>query len=214
MKQLVALMMCAVSLGAAAQNQNFDPDYNGDGCFTAEDFLSILTLFGNCDIEEGSTIFYFHTQPNTWPFPSSGLNWADPEGFWYLGVENDSGYIETSDFGEVLTWTIQNQDFTDPEFGYGVLSIDSVPNVNLPLEGSIPNGTINFPEGNGYYWFVIPRSIDFAFYDTPVFYSPGGNPSMLTGTEFLWNGELWDLLRPVDFAPSDQGRIFNVFCGY
>ena len=214
MRRLLALMIFAVSLGASAQNQNFDPDFNGDGCFTAEDFLSILTIYGSCDADTGHTIYFFRNQSLTWPFYSNGYQFDDEQGIWYLWADNDSGYVETSDLGSVFQWTLENQGFVDDD-GYSVLPIDSITNVTVPLNESIPDGTIVFPEGVGYYWFLIPRAIDFPFYDVPAFYVPGVNlssPSLLVGIEFSWQGEVWDLLRPVDFLPASQGNTFNVFC--
>ena len=49
MKRLVALMMCAVSLGAAAQidwDFPYNPDGNSDGYIFSEDLLDLLALYG------------------------------------------------------------------------------------------------------------------------------------------------------------------------
>ena len=48
MKRLVALMICAVSLGAAAQFRlPYNPDENGDGFIGVADLQSFLTNYGN-----------------------------------------------------------------------------------------------------------------------------------------------------------------------
>ena len=49
MKRLVALMMCAVSLGAAAQFPNlpYNPDENGDGLIGVVDLQGLLANYGN-----------------------------------------------------------------------------------------------------------------------------------------------------------------------
>ena len=50
MKRLVALMMCAVSLGAAAQNQPWEfpwnPDVDNDELIGVEDLMSLLSVYG------------------------------------------------------------------------------------------------------------------------------------------------------------------------
>ena len=47
MKRLVALMMCAVSLGAAGQSLNpFNPDSDNNGLIGASDLQSFLALYG------------------------------------------------------------------------------------------------------------------------------------------------------------------------
>lgn len=49
MKQLVALMMCAVSLGAAAQSTityPYNPDGNADGSITTYDLQDLLSTYG------------------------------------------------------------------------------------------------------------------------------------------------------------------------
>ena len=49
MKQLIALMMCAVSLGAAAQFPNlpYNPDENGDGLIGVTDLQGLLSNYGS-----------------------------------------------------------------------------------------------------------------------------------------------------------------------
>ena len=49
MKRLIALMMCAVSLGAAAQFPNlpYNPDENGDGLIGVVDLQGLLSNYGN-----------------------------------------------------------------------------------------------------------------------------------------------------------------------
>ena len=47
MKRLVALMLCAVSLGAAAQiTYPYNPDGNGDGSITTYDLQDLLSTYG------------------------------------------------------------------------------------------------------------------------------------------------------------------------
>ena len=56
MKRLVTLMMCAVSLGAAAQNQPWEfpwnPDANGDDLIGVADLQSFLSVYGDEFTEE------------------------------------------------------------------------------------------------------------------------------------------------------------------
>ena len=48
MKRIVALMMCAVSLGAAAQvTYPYNPDGNADGSVALGDLLDVLTVYGS-----------------------------------------------------------------------------------------------------------------------------------------------------------------------
>lgn len=45
---LVALFLSAPFTLIAQGNQNYDPDYNGDGCYSIADILGLLPLFGEC----------------------------------------------------------------------------------------------------------------------------------------------------------------------
>ena len=62
MKRLVALMICAVSFGAAAQSTNlpYNPDANNDGLIGAFDLTSLLSVysgnFSNGILGEGTAI--------------------------------------------------------------------------------------------------------------------------------------------------------------
>ena len=48
MKRLVAMMMCAVSLGAAAQvTYPYNPDEDGNGQIAVGDLQGILATYGN-----------------------------------------------------------------------------------------------------------------------------------------------------------------------
>ena len=48
MKQLLAALLLAPAILLAQDNPNYDPDYNGDGCFSITDVLGLLPLFGSC----------------------------------------------------------------------------------------------------------------------------------------------------------------------
>jgi len=48
MRHLLAVLFLAPIALLAQENPNYDPDYNGDGCFTATDLLGLLPLFGGC----------------------------------------------------------------------------------------------------------------------------------------------------------------------
>ena len=49
MKHLLAALLLAPAIPLLAQdNPNYDPDYNGDGCFSITDVLGLLSLFGGC----------------------------------------------------------------------------------------------------------------------------------------------------------------------
>ena len=154
MKQLVALMMCTVSLGAAAQNQNFDPDYNGDGCFTVEDFVTILSIYGDCDDAlEGpvSSIYWLHWSSNS-GYPSGSSLIVEPLGGWFL---NDN--TQTSNFNLVWEDMVANQGL---EFNVPVIESYSAPAMAL-TQTAIPNGTIGFDAiaaANRYY-IAIPQSV-------------------------------------------------------
>ena len=48
MKRLLALMLCAVSLGATAQvTYPYNPDGNADGSVALGDLMDVLTVYGN-----------------------------------------------------------------------------------------------------------------------------------------------------------------------
>jgi uncharacterized protein (TIGR02145 family) len=48
MRHLLAVLLLAPIALLAQENPNYDPDYNGDGCYTATDLLGLLPLFGSC----------------------------------------------------------------------------------------------------------------------------------------------------------------------
>ena len=48
MKHLLAALLLAPAILLAQDNPNYDPDYNGDGCFSITDVLGLLPLFGGC----------------------------------------------------------------------------------------------------------------------------------------------------------------------
>ena len=50
----VAVFLSAHSWLLAQENPNYDPDYNGDGCFSVTDILGLLPMFGSC-IEADTT---------------------------------------------------------------------------------------------------------------------------------------------------------------
>lgn len=48
MKNLLAFFLLAPLALLAQENPSYDPDYNGDDCYTVTDVLSLLPLFGSC----------------------------------------------------------------------------------------------------------------------------------------------------------------------
>ena len=58
MKNLLAVFCLAPFALLAQENTNYDPDYNGDGCYTATDLLGLLPLFGSCGFACGDPIFF------------------------------------------------------------------------------------------------------------------------------------------------------------
>lgn len=58
MKHLLALLLLVPSVLLAQDNPSYDPDYNGDGCYTATDLLGLLPLFGSCGFACGDPIFF------------------------------------------------------------------------------------------------------------------------------------------------------------
>ena len=51
MKHLLALLLLVPSALLAQDNPSYDPDYNGDGCYSIADILGLLPLFGTCEPE-------------------------------------------------------------------------------------------------------------------------------------------------------------------
>ena len=45
---LLALLLLAPAGFSAQDNPNYDPDYDGDGCYSVADILGLLPLFGSC----------------------------------------------------------------------------------------------------------------------------------------------------------------------
>ncbi len=48
MKNLLAVFLLAPLALLAQENPSYDPDYNGDGCYSITDILGLLPLFGSC----------------------------------------------------------------------------------------------------------------------------------------------------------------------
>jgi len=48
MKNLLAALLLAPIALIAQENPSYDPDYNGDGCYSITDILGLLPLFGSC----------------------------------------------------------------------------------------------------------------------------------------------------------------------
>ena len=87
MRQLLALMMCAVSLGAAAQNNNsYNPDGNGDGIIGVSDLQDLLALYG-LSVDADSLVWYGTADLNS----PSWCEWGD--GCPYLQVPQDADVI-------------------------------------------------------------------------------------------------------------------------
>ena len=51
MKHLLALLLLLPNALLAQDNPSYDPDYNGDGCYSIADILGLLPLFGTCELE-------------------------------------------------------------------------------------------------------------------------------------------------------------------
>ncbi|MCH1575174.1 MAG: fibrobacter succinogenes major paralogous domain-containing protein [Flavobacteriales bacterium] len=49
MKRLLVLLVLAPLALTAQDNPNYNPDYDGDGCYSVNDILGLLPLFGTCD---------------------------------------------------------------------------------------------------------------------------------------------------------------------
>lgn len=45
---LLVLLLLAPAAFTAQDNPNYDPDYDGDGCYSVADILGLLPLFGSC----------------------------------------------------------------------------------------------------------------------------------------------------------------------
>jgi len=54
MKYLFAVFLLAPIALLAQENPSYDPDYNGDGCYSVTDILGLLPLFGSC-VEDDTT---------------------------------------------------------------------------------------------------------------------------------------------------------------
>ena len=53
---LLALLLVAPAALNGQDNPNYDPDYDGDGCYSVADILGLLPLFGICvDTDTTST---------------------------------------------------------------------------------------------------------------------------------------------------------------
>ena len=49
MKHLLVLLLLVPSALLAQDNPSYDPDFNGDGCYSIADILGLLPLFGSCE---------------------------------------------------------------------------------------------------------------------------------------------------------------------
>ena len=88
MKRLVALMMCAVSLGAVAQFPNlpYNPDENGDGLIGVVDLQGLLANYGNefsgaVISEDGESAITFM---GDMAYPLCDLSCRNLPGMWHM----------------------------------------------------------------------------------------------------------------------------------
>lgn len=214
---LLAAIMCnsLVAIHAQAPNPHFNPDYNGDGCITVDDFLAVLGVFDSCN--EGHTMYYFHGNSAVIPF--GGADWTNESVEFYYFANDE--WIGSSDIGQVWAWLMDHngEEVITPDGTFLTQGIDSITNVSVPLDQSIPNGSIVMPEtaGAGAYFFVINDAVDFDFEATNVFYSPNSNcqaGTNLAARSFEWNGENWTIYRALGWLPTTMSETFNVLCGY
>ena len=113
MKRLVALMMCAVSLGAAAQFPNlpYNPDENGDGLIGVVDLQGLLANYGSefTSVALSSSGEMAVTQVGQMPYLKCRTSCASLPGMWSIIDENSAGLAMYSlDFGGGYAWVDLN----------------------------------------------------------------------------------------------------------
>ena len=127
MKRLVALMMCAVSLGAAAQFPNlpYNPDENGDGLIGVADLQGLLTLYSQ---EFSGAVVSENLQDailflGNMSYPTCHLQCKSLPGGWHMADETEIGLV----FDEIVDADI----YTRIWLGEAKFS---APPVNLPTD--------------------------------------------------------------------------------
>ena len=118
MKRLVALMMCAVSLGAVAQFPNlpYNPDENGDGLIGVVDLQGLLANYGNefasaVISEDGESAITFMGEM---AYPLCAMACEGLPGMWQLPSIDQLGLIwEEVNATSTLTWLIKDSNGGD-----------------------------------------------------------------------------------------------------
>ena len=113
MKRLIALTMCAVSLGAAAQFPNlpYNPDENGDGLIGVVDLQGLLANYGT---EFASAVISSNgemavTEVGQMSYLRCRTSCASLAGVWSMIDENSAGLaIDSLDFGGGYAWVDLN----------------------------------------------------------------------------------------------------------
>ena len=117
MKRLVALMMCAVSLGAAAQSTityPYNPDGNADGDIAVGDLQDFLTVYGNPF--SPSEIMVGDSSLTYWVEQLSQTIQEQQEMIELLQYGNSKNLAFPDGFGgDFIVLNISNEDFTVPQ---------------------------------------------------------------------------------------------------
>ncbi len=204
---IIAFCGCLLSAMGQTQSPEFNPDYDGDGCFGTSDFLQVLAVFGECEtIDPGHTLYYFRKTSGS-QYPFGDLLSGDVI---YLGSEEDPFYSSTTDVAEAWEWLIANQSPTNFE----VIPLDSVPGVTLPFSESIPAESIQFPDGEGPYYMVVYDGYDIDWESAHVFFDVNNGAGLVPlSVGFTWNGEPWRMMK-MPWAGSAGAITVGVSCAW
>ena len=209
MRLVFFLFLVIHSLQGLAQSESFNPDYDGDGCFSTNDFLQVLAIFGECSTNDGPTMYWFHHVG--WPY---GSDLSDESSVFYLPSSYPPGYSGTTDLSIIFDFIVQENG--NQIEGAFVTPLDSLENVTPPFSSSIGNGTIAFPETTeaAPYYLIMSSSYNIDHWAQPIFYdAQNGVPIANPSTRFFeWNGGSWQLLR-MPWANSTGSQILNIVCG-
>ena len=199
MKRLVALMICTVSLVATAQNPNFDPDFDGDGCFTVEDFVTILTLYGSCDDSTEAPLlgYFFHGGNQSYPFVQSSSGLTDPSPI-TLYYDDGQGNIftPTTNLSVAMSYIMDNLGSSYAPGDYTVETFDIPP--NGVAEGLGSSDALNFDasEAGEFYYIILPDGeVDLTSVNPLHLVDGGIETRAIEKAPFTWNGDAYWLYR-------------------
>ena len=217
MKRLIALMMCAVSLGAAAQFPNlpYNPDENGDGLIGVADLQGLLALYSQ---EFSGAVVSENLQDailflGSMSYPTCHFQCKSLPGRWHMADETEIGLVfdEIESSGEFWLGEAEGayNDAVRSEYSsYAEFHAAKYWEQNMVVEGSYYNvqeviaSTSNLDDSKGCYCAVSERpKLEWTFCEN---YGNGSNDQAPSAIQDCVNEKLLEGWYPM--GPPSTGN--------